>query len=103
VSDNVNHPAHYNQYKGFEVIDITEQMNFNLGNVVKYVMRAGFKDPEKTVEDLEKARWYLDKEINRLKDEAHRAKVKEHLAAGGTVITDDDLAAPYGVPPRDPA
>lgn len=67
--DNVNHPAHYNAYKGIEVIDLTEQMNFNRGNAVKYIARAGLKDPEKTVEDLEKARWYIDREIQRVKDE----------------------------------
>lgn len=64
--DPVNHPSHYNQYEGFEVIDLTEQMNFNLGNVVKYVTRAGFKSPETEVQDLKKAVWYLEREIKRL-------------------------------------
>jgi len=66
-SDNVNHPSHYNQYEGLEVIDLTEQMNFNRGNAVKYITRAGFKGgPMHEIEDLEKARWYLDREIARL-------------------------------------
>lgn len=63
----VDHPAHYNSYRGLEVIDLVEQMNFNRGNAVKYIARAGFKSPEKEVEDLEKARWYIDREIQRIK------------------------------------
>lgn len=67
---NVEHPAHYNIGK-IEVIDaINEwQLDFDLGNVVKYVARAGHKDPTKTVEDLKKARFYLDDEISRLTKE----------------------------------
>lgn len=63
VKDAVNHPSHYTAYKGVEVIEITEKMNFNLGNSVKYIARAGLKNPEKEIEDLEKARWYLNREI----------------------------------------
>lgn len=67
MSDNVNHPSHYTGFSnGAEVIDITENLNFNRGNSVKYVARAGAKDPAKTVEDLLKARWYLDRELARL-------------------------------------
>lgn len=70
--DKVNHPSHYTWLKelcGIEVIDITRHMNFNLGNVVKYTLRAGHKSEqgyselEKELEDLKKARWYLDDEI----------------------------------------
>ena len=66
MSDAVNHPSHYTSYKGIEVIQLTEQMNFCKGNAVKYVARAGLKDPSKEIEDLEKARWYIDREIDRL-------------------------------------
>lgn len=68
-SDNVSHPAHYADgwSNGAEVIDLTEHLSFCAGNVVKYVCRAGRKDPGKHVEDLEKARWYLDREIARVK------------------------------------
>lgn len=52
-----------------ECIDITQEMNFCLGNVLKYIWRAGKKDPKKHIEDLEKAAWYLDREIMRLKKE----------------------------------
>ena len=60
-------PSHYRAYKGLEVIQLTEQMNFNRGNAVKYICRAGLKDPSKEIEDLEKAVWYLQREIDRLK------------------------------------
>lgn len=65
--DAVNHPSHYTTYPGVEVIQITEHLNFCRGNAVKYIARAGLKDPGKTIEDLEKAAWYLDREITRLK------------------------------------
>jgi hypothetical protein len=68
-SDAVNHPSHYNQYKGIEIIQLVRQMNFNRGNAVKYVARAKFKDPEKEVEDLKKAIWYLRDEIKRITEE----------------------------------
>ena len=61
----VNHPSHYN--KGIETIDYIESwnMNFNTGNVIKYVTRAGHKDNK--LEDLEKAQWYLQREIQNIK------------------------------------
>lgn len=65
--DSINHPSHYTQYKGFEVIDITEQLDFTLGNVVKYTLRAGAKENE--LEDLKKARWYLDRKIKKLEEQ----------------------------------
>ena len=69
INDPVNHPWHYTSYKGLEIIDLTEQMNFNRGNAVKYITRAGLKDPTRDaeIEDLEKALWYIDREIQRLK------------------------------------
>lgn len=67
MTDPVNHPAHYTAYNGIEIIDLTEQMNFNRGNAVKYITRAGLKDPTREIEDLQKARWYIDRELNRLR------------------------------------
>lgn len=67
MSDPVNHPPHYMAYKGLEIIDLTEQMNFNRGNAVKYIARAGLKNPDHEIEDLEKAAWYIQREIQRLK------------------------------------
>jgi hypothetical protein len=66
-SDPVNSPSHYTAYKGLEIIDLTEQMNFNRGNAVKYIARAGLKNPDHEIEDLEKAAWYINREIARLK------------------------------------
>ena len=65
--DSVNHPKYY-QGK-IEVIDFIEDkgLGFNLGNCVKYISRAGKKNPDKRIEDLKKARWYLDREINKEK------------------------------------
>ena len=66
MSDPVNHPTHYNNHpSGIECLDVVRHMNFNLGNVVKYVWRAD--DKHKTIEDLEKAAFYLADEIERLK------------------------------------
>ncbi len=68
--DPVNHPTHYTQHpSGVECIQVTEHMNFNLGNVIKYVMRAGLKDPKKYIEDLQKAEFYLNREIERYEKE----------------------------------
>jgi hypothetical protein len=64
-NDPVNHPAHYTSHpSGIECIQVTEHMNFNLGNAVKYIWRAWEKGA--TVQDLQKARWYLDREIARI-------------------------------------
>jgi hypothetical protein len=60
--DPVNHPKHYTGHpSGVECIQITEHMNFCLGNAMKYIWRAGEKGD--AIEDLKKARWYLDREI----------------------------------------
>lgn len=69
MNNNVNHPSHYQSKNGIEVIDIIESfdLGFSLGNAIKYILRAGKKNPEKTIEDLEKSVWYLNREIDRLK------------------------------------
>ncbi len=68
MSDPVEHPSHYNKGK-IEVIEFIEDqsLNFNRGNAIKYICRAGAKDPLKEIEDLEKARWYLKREIELIK------------------------------------
>jgi len=66
--DIVNHPPHYNKHpSGIEVIAITRHMGFNLGNVVKYVMRADHKG--NSIEDLKKAAWYIADEIKKRESE----------------------------------
>lgn len=60
----VDHPAHYNEHpSGIECIDVVEHMGFNVGNAVKYLWRADLKG--KALEDLEKARWYVQREIDK--------------------------------------
>lgn len=62
--DSVNHPKHYKVHpSGIECIVVTEHMGFCLGNAVKYIWRA--EEKGKAVEDLKKARWYVDREIKR--------------------------------------
>lgn len=65
VPSSINHPAHYGGDTTYEAIKVIEawSLNFCLGNAIKYISRAGKKDPACFVEDLEKARWYLDREI----------------------------------------
>lgn len=61
----VEHPKHYVSHpSGVECITVTEHMNFNLGNAIKYLWRAGLKGKHK--EDLLKAKWYIQREIDRL-------------------------------------
>ncbi len=68
MSDIVNHPPHYTKHpSGIECIQITEHMNFCLGNAVKYIWRAGLKN--NAIEDLEKAKWYIEREILKRKSE----------------------------------
>jgi hypothetical protein len=62
-------PQHYDFPSGLMVIDLTQYLNFCRGNVVKYVCRAGKKPSACELEDLRKARWYLDWEIARLEKE----------------------------------
>lgn len=67
--DNVNHPKHYTSHpSGVECIDVTQHMNFCLGNAVKYIWRADLKWD--AIEDLKKAKWYIEKEIERRSKEA---------------------------------
>lgn len=64
TTDPVNHPPHYtNHPSGVECIQITEHMGFCLGNAVKYIWRADLKND--AVEDLKKARWYIEREVKR--------------------------------------
>lgn len=67
MADNVNHPQHYTRSpSGVECIDVVEHLNFCRGNAMKYLWRAGQKDSAKELEDLQKAAWYLAREIARV-------------------------------------
>lgn len=72
LADPVNHPSHYTDGK-IEVIDYIEdkKLGFCLGNAIKYISRAGKKDPTKEIEDLNKAKWYIERRIKQL-EEARR-------------------------------
>lgn len=69
MNKHVEHPEHYggekNPYEAIKVIEAWE-LGFCLGNTIKYISRAGKKDPAKELEDLQKARWYLDRRINKI-------------------------------------
>ena len=67
--EQVNHPQHYGgEENPYEVIKVVEalEMDFHLGNVFKYITRAGKKDADKELQDLKKALWYLDRKIQLL-------------------------------------
>ena len=68
MNDIINHPSHYTDGK-IEVIEFIEDKNLNYhkGNAIKYICRAGKKDPQKEIEDLQKAIWYINREIKNLK------------------------------------
>lgn len=69
MSDIINHPTHYcNHPSGVECITIAEHHNFNIGNAIKYLWRAGFKVKsfQGEITDLKKAGWYVQREIQRL-------------------------------------
>lgn len=82
LNDPVNHPSHYTD-GNIEVIDFIEdkKLGFCLGNAVKYIARAGKKDPAKEIEDLQKARWYIDHQIEKL--------LMEYAKSSGGVSTDE--------------
>ena len=89
MSEQVYSPKHYTAHpSGVECITITEHFSFNIGNAVKYLWRCGLKGDE--IEDLKKARWYIDREIARregrpaaqVPDRAAALAVMERLAAG---------------------
>ncbi len=74
--DPVHHPAHYTTHpSGVECITVVEHMTFNVGNAIKYCWRAGLKGSAPLLQDLKKARWYLDREIARLERGADEAPV----------------------------
>jgi hypothetical protein len=72
MTDSVNHPKHYTEHpSGVEAINICEHENFCRGNALKYLLRAGKKTAD-PVEDLRKAAWYIQREIERVEDEQRR-------------------------------
>lgn len=71
MNDPVNHPSHYTQYE-HEVIELTEQLDFCVGNACKYILRAPYKGNE--IQDLKKALWYIDRSVKAQSLVPHHAK-----------------------------
>ena len=99
MSDPINHPDHYtNHPSGVECITVTEHMNFCVGNAVKYLWRAGLKGNE--LEDLKKARWYIEREIER-REKSQTASAKQHHQRDKN--TKDRKQRPANLPARERA
>ena len=77
MAEKINHPSYYggenNPYEAIKVIEAWG-LDFSLGNAVKYISRAGYKNPETEIEDLEKAVWYLNHYIETLKNQQEKKK-----------------------------
>ena len=84
MSDNVNHPAHYagRWSNGAELIDITEHLDYCRGNAVKYLARAGYKNPDTELEDLEKAQFYVNRAIENFRA-AQSGGIRVHVTNTG--------------------
>lgn len=104
IKEAINHPNHYGGDTTYEAIKVIEawQLDFHLGNTVKYISRAGKKDPEKELEDLEKAAWYLSRRIVNLKaqkiENPATDKISENLQSITPKINDRVF---YDVPNSD--
>lgn len=86
MADAVDHPEHYNAHpKGIECIDVVEDMTFNVGNAIKYLWRAGLKGD--VIEDLKKARWYIEREIQRC-DARRRPAAAVSISASSSTYGD---------------
>lgn len=81
----VSSPVHYTSYNQVEIIEITRWLPFDLGNAVKYIARAGLKDPEKEDQDLLKALWYVDDHIEKVESRTEvpnpRAVMNDEMTA----------------------
>ena len=99
--DPINHPPHYTQHpSGVECITITEHYNFNVGNAIKYLWRAGLKDGTDAASDLRKAAWYVRREIERVAEggtspTASRADHTHKMQDFPPVETQAQVAAAY--------
>lgn len=89
--DAVNHPSHYTQYP-VEVIELTRHMNFCKGNAVKYIARSGFKGgPEKELEDIDKAIWYLKDEREQIAKRLAEERATNSFTINNPYTTDDSV------------
>jgi Protein of unknwon function (DUF3310) len=75
MTEQVNHPKHYNSHpSGVECIQVVEHMSFNVGNAIKYLWRSGLKDSAPALQDLKKAAWYINREIEKQEKENAAAR-----------------------------
>ena len=95
INDPVSHPSHYTDGK-IEVIDFIEdkKLGFHLGNTVKYISRAGKKDPNKYIEDLRKAIWYINREIERELKSREESYKSDSICIPSSPISDTDVRGP---------
>jgi len=101
IGNNVNHPKHYNQHpSGIECIEIVQYYDFCLGNAIKYIWRAGLKYDESKyqtkediaeakIEDLRKAIWYLEREIDLIEKGKEKSKTEVTYDPAVTSITEN--------------
>lgn len=94
MSDMINHPSHYTD-GNIEVIDYIEdkKLGYHLGNAVKYISRAGKKDPEKEIEDLQKAEWYLHRYIQKLQEQKEIRKAEIKAADNGITFREELMSS----------
>ena len=97
-NDNINHPKHYTGHpSGIECIEVTQYMGFCLGNAIKYIWRDGQKEGEDVNDDLRKAIWYIQREIDKRIDEMELERqcniesgfVKAEKPAANSAMTED--------------
>lgn len=99
IEDLINRPKHYTEgwSNGAQVLDITENLNFNRGNAVKYIARAGKKNPETELEDLKKAQFYINREIERVSQPPDKREIKTKVYIGRGRKWDSLKDVPYGL------
>lgn len=98
MAENINHPSYYggesNPYEAIKVIEAWG-LDFCLGNTIKYISRAGYKNPETEIEDLEKAAWYLNHYIESLKKNQEKKQKENIKSYPYGFCKDESLAAKY--------
>lgn len=99
--ETVDHPPHYNAHpSGIECIDIVEHLSFNIGNAIRYLWRVGLKPGADSVQEMRKAIWYIERELDRLEDSgptgAAAKESREDIAAPGGATTEPDPFVPPG-------
>lgn len=94
MADEIN-PSHYRGFSnGAEVVDITERLNFNRGNAIKYLARAGRKQDADTLTDLRKALWYVQREIDRILTDGKETAEKLPRAQANELPSESQKPAP---------